>query len=93
MKHTPGPWHDGRIPSRGRIYIVPSVSEGGVFEWTANARLIAAAPELLAALETARALLEHVPHIPDEAHWHQINAAIRKARGEEDATARNTQPD
>lgn len=47
-------------------------------ELLANARLIAAAPELLEALELAVAYLTGLPHEPA----HKIASAIAKARGE-----------
>ena len=50
--HTPGPWdvsfgrNDAAIHAGGTIAMIDDVMTG----WRANARLIAAAPELLAAL-------------------------------------------
>jgi len=43
-----------------------------------NARLIAAAPDLLAACEAALSVLEPTQHWP----WEELVAAIRKAKGE-----------
>lgn len=51
---TPGPWEqDGNAvhTSRGTIAVCPVPQKGGVFDCNANARLIAAAPDLLAALK------------------------------------------
>ena len=52
-KHTPGPWHEGSYRSiesqSGTICEV--YSHMGIAEADANQKLIAAAPELLAALE------------------------------------------
>lgn len=51
-QHTPGPWdvsfgrNDAAIHAGGTIAMIDDVMTG----WRANARLIAAAPELLAAL-------------------------------------------
>ena len=61
-----------------------TVQVGGmasVKEAQANARLIAAAPELLAALERASAMLARFPQCDDA--WKQARAAIAKAKGEE----------
>ncbi len=46
-------------------------------ECQANARLIAAAPELLEALKLARSIIGH----PEDAHSKLISAAISKAEG------------
>lgn len=55
-QHTPGPWHAGTmsgdvfaIKKRGTIPVC-AVPEDGSPNWEADARLIAAAPELLLAL-------------------------------------------
>lgn len=102
--HTPGPWkhlralvenapdrwliHAGRWGSRG-IAEVP-------IEQEADARLIAAAPELLEALEEIRLLTSRTIHPTDTRQgWEPVaverlatierkaRAAIAKARGEE----------
>lgn len=65
--HTPGPWravHDS--VKVGRFNVCPLVTAGGSAKGmiderevvAANARLIAAAPELLAALESALKLIQ-----------------------------------
>ena len=76
-KHTPGPWHVGGLQGTGRAAIVYSPdgysicdckSYHGKREWSemeANARLIAAAPDLLAALE----------------YWFDSNADSKKLAG------------
>ncbi len=56
MPHTPGPWHwDGyellRAPSESVTDIVLDISVEGACPSVDDARLIAAAPELLAALK------------------------------------------
>lgn len=62
-----------------RDYHLATVVHGDPEELAANARLIAAAPELLEALEDALQYLQH--HLPDEA-LEPHRAAIKKARGE-----------
>lgn len=87
---TPGPWENYhwliRHPTGG-------VDEDGV-PWTevvatasndANARLIAAAPDLLAACEEAERILGNMGYTSDEGEpdecYRQLGAAIAKARG------------
>lgn len=93
--HTPGPWHIRKGPDR---YIVadPEKVDGGISwvtvaraypdakEQDANARLIAAAPELLAACEAALRYLDYTDPMGVESQEEQdlLDAAIRKARGE-----------
>lgn len=86
-KHTPGPW--AYDPAELRIYyadgdVEPTVAyveydNSSEAQAEADARLIAAAPELLAALKDAIALmgpLEDVAHIRRKQVW---LAAIAKA--------------
>jgi hypothetical protein len=86
-QHTPGPWYidcqneSAAIGYRAIIdgdgYTVCSPSPMG----QANARLIAAAPDLLAALEVVR---EYMDHAADQFSYEdivQIRAAIAKATG------------
>ena len=94
--HTPGPWRYERtdgIPVNGRHMIsgaVPGylaeVRDCVSGDVQANARLIAAAPDLLAALETAyMALIGYLPaHRNDvtDAAIGAARAAITKATGE-----------
>lgn len=60
-KHTPEPWirEGSRIVATGRGVIAqcPRPNDGGVFEFTANIKLLEAAPDMLAALKEARSLL------------------------------------
>ena len=95
--HTPGPWevagHSNYIRSRSGGFAVAHAEELPGREWyegelNANAHLIAAAPELLAALRAARDLLASLP--PDLLELetmaaietaHEIGAAIDKAEG------------
>lgn len=103
VKHTPGPWHMaqglygpsvcGRVQAgvHGGL-IAPcicKVTELPGTDWLDNARLIAAAPEMLEALEDAVVPLKAIWSAqtggsgPDL--WpvfEQVKAAIRKAKGE-----------
>jgi len=97
MTHTPGPW---KVLGED---VVLECNEKEVVAWVGdidgqminNANLIAAAPEMLEALEEVVALTENLPvcpfcgavngvqsHRPD-CLSHEIEAAIQKARGEE----------
>ena len=94
MTHTPGPW---KVLGED---VVLECNEKEVVAWVGdidgqmidNAHLIAAAPEMLEALEEVVALTENLPvcpfcscvldHRPD-CLSHEIDAAIKKARGEE----------
>ena len=96
--HTPGPWKFGKeltarsgewlvsfdAGSKGRGIAIAETRAGSGNE-EANARLIAAAPELLAALETAyMALIGYLPaHRNDvtDAAIGAARAAITKAKG------------
>lgn len=90
--HTPGPWRDGQAGNL-RVYGPDGMGEHSgliaeVFKSRANARLIAAAPDLLEALRGARqTILELVNARYSEAEgsdddWMaEIDAAIAKAEG------------
>jgi hypothetical protein len=98
--HTPGPWvefnaidSDGNslpcvIATAGNICIVEQWATGGCEESQANARLIAAAPDMLAALEMAVGRWDK--YGPPECMYGagdgrmigQMKAAIAKAKGE-----------
>ena len=92
-KHTPGPWHIGvRTFHAGRDVYGPKGEPVAVAdqeltlpeESAANARLIAAAPDLLAALEAlvGEADLGEVDLDDDDrAKLEQARAAIAKATG------------
>lgn len=77
-KHTPGPWdvsfgrNDAAIHAGGTIAMIDDVMTG----WRANAALIAAAPELLAALEAMTAAFDWQAPNANPA----INAAVEAAR-------------
>jgi hypothetical protein len=81
-KHTPGPWasvHDAdgdyliMSPESGR-FIAVTYTDAEQDE--ANARLIAAAPEMLEALERI------LPSLQGTGHANTVRAVIRKAKGE-----------
>lgn len=98
-KHTPGPWYVGSGTYEGRnIYsvasvtddegftyqpIVASAEDDGIKCWDANARLIAAAPDLLRYLKEARRTLEMWKDVaPAVSLCADIDAAIARATGE-----------
>lgn len=90
---TPGPWHLNRA-IRGRLYVEAEgpvvicdmqleacvAATRGITE--ADARLIAAAPELLDALEDAHAVLLDVPGREAKVVLAKVYAAIAKAEGQ-----------
>ena len=80
MSHTPGPWAidiDRAIVAPNGISSVAQIfSWVGEEEADANARLIAAAPDLLAALKECRA---HGFYSVE----HLVDAAIEKAEGKQ----------
>lgn len=93
MSHTPGPWEVKRlIDKNGKPYstlyechidLGPCMiwAPVGDAEQEANARLIAAAPDLLEACEKAMAEFEHW-----QIYGHcrtRLQEAIKKARGEQ----------
>ena len=88
-KHTPGPWEmmpplgegnysvmSSKVNAGGNWYVA-EIPNGSHAEAQANARLIAAAPELLDAL---RLVLAHDGALTG-ADWTAIRAAIAKAEG------------
>lgn len=89
-KHTPGPWHaagaryvyaDAKSPVHAPIAEVlprPSRSQDATDERSANARLIAAAPDLLAALRLAFDIMsEEYGALPSAAReWAALIARI-----------------
>jgi hypothetical protein len=92
IKHTAGPWHTGKYtdgsvePHVDMIMIVAPKSKNYVQEICcfpekgrarANAALIAAAPELLEALEN----IINAAAVGDEIDYPEILAAIKKAKG------------
>lgn len=93
-KHTPGPWfvEVGNDPSAWANYFPKVVTEKYIVVGTegmygdretdlANARLIAAAPEMLEALNLCRQhMYEHASNTQDHA-FDKLCAAIAKATG------------
>jgi hypothetical protein len=94
VKHTPGEWVIGTDPRNTSPedgpYDVNSLSHGhiadvecdGIDEWAENARLIAAAPDLLAACEAVAKWLKPLEaDAPDSltAHRKLLTDAIAKA--------------
>ena len=96
-KHTPGPWSSGesrdgriRIWPEGSAYVLAEcpprcemVEQGGLTEDRANAALMAAAPDLLAACKSAmRAMNDNLQPGPmDDDAKAALYAAIAKAEG------------
>jgi hypothetical protein len=93
-KHTPGPWTQSAVnplqiigPGAVRIAEANCYGEAVLLnrnEAEANARLIAAAPELLAALKRAlnHVIMDGVHQTDAPAARKQIEAAIAKVQGE-----------
>ena len=82
-KHTPGPWKKQVIAGRFYYKIYTDTEHIAETDKTENAQLIAAAPELLAALE--RVLECHRLKISLDTNAgavEQARAAIAKAKGE-----------
>ena len=87
--HTPGPWHvtyDGTVKSAsGTVADCIGIERVRMN----NARLIAAAPDLLAALERAASALEYAAHLERNKkmiatlnqHATDARAALNKAKG------------
>jgi len=88
-QHTPGPWRLERAGPcvyvmAGRFCVATTSDErgGGVPPAMDNARLIAAAPEMLAALRLALTALDHDDATRVEiAAYDMVCAAIAKAEG------------
>ena len=94
MKHTPGPWHINVIADSHYVlsksgYVLAKISDLSAYKeaHADNARLMAAAPDLLAALQTVeRALIpmdysaySHADELADAIIT--ARAAIAKAQG------------
>jgi hypothetical protein len=97
-KHTPGPWEleAGRtLRTRSGTFYLTYGTEPKTGKWSfdspteldANARLIAAAPDMLEALEDVLLMLQDMPTEryatgADKPMRERVHAIIRKARGE-----------
>ena len=88
MSHTPAPWKwDGNwLSGQGDLILWYTTDDNGVHAKPENARLIAAAPQLLQALEHVAASLYYNdygdPALLDSFDESIIDAAIRAAKGE-----------
>jgi len=83
-KHTAGPWRvhdlaDGPSKTIGPLGVFVAQTLGG--NDSANARLIAAAPDLLAACKAAEKYLCSSPSPKSVAAYKEVQAAIAKAEG------------
>lgn len=99
MPHTPGPWHVSRSSAYVRYTqsdgTHPNICDVGTWsatpeELVANARLIAAAPELLDSLQEMKALAEiKFGNLDPDANvlFEKAKVVIRKAKGYPPATA------
>lgn len=88
QKHTPGPWDYRKLPSGAYIvfHTYDKPTAGFIYQ-EPNARLIAAAPDLLEALDCLTAVIGLTPikgnlEALQEA-YEQARAAIAKAQGEQ----------
>ena len=91
-KHTPGPWRCGPGDGCAKVQandgdLCATVYGGNQETDYANARLIAAAPELLEALRACRRAMQNdwtnKPRIGDEAVCARADLAIARASGED----------
>ena len=88
-KHTPGPWYvrenkaSFTIMPRGKAEYYGSIARLDIFD-RANANLIAAAPELLGALEYFVDVVDFklMPDLLEHPLYDKAIKAIAKARGE-----------
>lgn len=90
VKHTPGPWvqYDrfyigtgSRTGSLASVTACMDVPADRLDEHDANARLIAAAPEMLAALEAVKAFGSHSSTDDGVSTDYLVELALKKARG------------
>ena len=91
-KHTPGPWAVERFPFSIGVYtempenqclaILQNEERLVTPELEANARLIAAAPDLLEACKSAIRMWDEDPRMPNGGIADSLRAAITKAEGQ-----------
>lgn len=83
VKHTQGPWvvETWRDVGNETVYGIVGAEKAGPEEAQANARLIAAAPDLLEAAKEALAIFEFLPQTTNGPVANQLRAAITKAEG------------
>ena len=81
--HTPRPWTVREYPQYTWDVLGPPRTENGNFKYEADARLIAAAPEMLEKLIELHAHLVHVDRFGDSEAAEVIAALIAKAKGEQ----------
>lgn len=94
MAHTPGPWlirkgffvHTGRFPDDARLIATTYDREISTADAIDNARLVAAAPDLLQALIAARKVMQNdyhnKPRLGMERECEMADAAIAIAKGQ-----------
>ena len=87
--HTPGPWRSERTPASAYFdwTVMAASGKGRTMQigidtdnTEADARLIAAAPDLLQALQSA---LERPLRVEGDTWWTEVRAAVAKATGEQ----------
>jgi len=105
-KHTPGPWYidgiggiqmdgirDGYMVNSAehrRIAVIYGSSSVPRGERWPNVRLIAAAPDLLAAAKAVLAYAAEIEHYPSTGNvYDELGAAVARAEGKEHAEQRN----
>jgi len=79
-KHTPGPWDLAQGENEITVYTDATIATvpDSLESWEANARLIAAAPDLLAALELISQGPDEFDHSADI--WEELEGCRRVAR-------------
>lgn len=84
-KHTPGPWRESDqdrgliLAGKNGVHIAQVAQQGMGFTAAANARLIAAAPDMLIVLQT---IALHAPSLNVQGIRELCDYAIAKAQGE-----------